>query len=233
MNNIKRQLSQADPLNHVALHALTAAAIKALAQEIVMHEQSTVPSRIEQPADIPAARPRRWRHRIAVGLLASGIIAVPTVAVAALGGMHTGFFGTGGENAQGEEFLNSNDPQISSVVQGLTREFPLPAGASYGPLLKKYPTEVNTLAQRTSLAQSVTSYAQCTWYQDWLKGDATRRAADQATIDAMPSWKYWHFAIDNATGDNPGLDTLKVIAAETRVGTTTTITQFVKANCLP
>ena len=55
-------------------------------------------------------------------------------------------------------------------------------------------TEVNAPAQRTSLAQNVSFYAQCTWYQDRLKGDATRRAADQATIGAMPSWKYWAFA---------------------------------------
>ena len=39
--NIQDQLSQADPLNHVALHTLPDAAVKALAQEIVMHEQSS------------------------------------------------------------------------------------------------------------------------------------------------------------------------------------------------
>ena len=46
MNNIQRQLSQADPMNHVTLHALPDAAVKALAQEIVMHEQTTNPSPI-------------------------------------------------------------------------------------------------------------------------------------------------------------------------------------------
>jgi hypothetical protein len=152
--------------------------------------------------------------------------------------MHTGFFaptppaGQNSMNEPGEEFLNSNSPEVRSVVQDLTREFPLPAGTSYAPLLKRYPSTPNTLEQRTTLAQSVSFYAQCAWYQDWLKGDAARRAADQATIDAMPSWKYWRFATDDATGNNPGLEILNTIALETRAGNPTMITQYIKANCL-
>ncbi|MEP7194379.1 MAG: hypothetical protein ABI903_16150 [Actinomycetota bacterium] len=236
MNNIQRQLSQADPMNHVALHELPDAAVKALAQEIVMHEQSTVPSPIRQPAEIRPSRPRPRRRRLMMGLLA-GIIFVPTAAVAAAGGMHTGFFapsspdGHASMNEPREEFLNSNDPGISTVVQGLTREFPLPPGASYSLLLKRYPTKVNEYVQRTNLAQQVAYYAHCAWYEHWLNGDAAQRAADQPTIDAIPTWKYWHFAIDDTTGENGGLDWLNAIAAETRVGKTTKITQEIKVNC--
>jgi hypothetical protein len=40
----------------------------------------------------------------------------------------------------------------------------------------------------------------------------------------MPSWKYWRFATDDATGRNRGLEDLNTIASETRVGKTTMIT---------
>ena len=236
MKNIQRQLSQADPLNHVTLHTLPDAAVKALAQEIVMHEQTTPPSPIEQPDAIRTPRPRRRGRRLMVGLFA-GLIVVPTAAAAVVGGMHTGFFvpdppdGYTSMNEPGEELLNSNAPEIRSVVQDLTTEFPLPAGASYAPLVNRYPSVENTLEQRTTLAQAVSFYAQCAWYQDWVNGDAAQRAADQPTINAMPTWKYWHFAVDDATGDNPGLQILNTIAAETRVGTPTMINQYIKANC--
>ena len=151
-----------------------------------------------------------------VGLFA-GLIFVPTAAVAAVGGI---------------QYLNSNDPKTSTVVQGLTSEFPLPPGASYSLLLKRYPTKEKGFVQRTNLAQDVAYYAHCAWYEHWLNGNAKQRAADQPTIDAIPTWKYWHFAIDDTTGKNPGLDLLKGIAAETRVGTTTMISQYVTANCL-
>ena len=72
-------------------------------------------------------------------------------------------------------------------------------------LLKRYPTKVNEHVQRTNLAQDVANYAHCAWYEHWLKGDAAQRAADQPTIDAIPTWKYWHFAVDDATGNNPCL----------------------------
>jgi hypothetical protein len=235
VNNIQRQLSQADPMNHVALHALPDAAVKALAQEIVMHEQTTNPSPIKQPAEIRAARSRRRRRRLMVGLFA-GLIVVPTAAFAVVSGMHTGIFepsppAGGSMNVSGEEYLNSKDPGISTVVQGLTSEFPLPPGASYSLLLKRYPTKVNEHVQRTNLAQDVAYYAHCAWYEHWLNGDAAQRAADQPTIDAIPTWKYWHFAIDDTTGENGGLDWLNGIAAETRIGKTTKITQEIKVNC--
>ena len=189
--------------------------------------------------EIPAVRPRRRRRRLMVGLFAS-LIVVPTAAAAVVGGMHTGFFGPPAQvgyvpmNVPGEELLNSKDPEILRVVQGLTTEVPLPPGASYAPLLKRYPSAENSLVQRTTLAQSVSFYAQCEWYQDWLKGDATRRAADQPTIDAMPTSKVWRFVTDDFSGGRTHdmLDLAKTIAAETRVGTTTAIAQHIKVNCL-
>ena len=236
MNNTQRQLSQADPLNRVTLHALPDAALKALAQEIVMHEQTTAPSPIEQPAEIRTARPRRRRRRLMVGLFA-GLIVVPTAAFAVVSGMHTGIFepsppaGYGSGDFVGEEYLNANEPEIVSVVQGLTSEFPLPPGASYSLLLKRWPTKEKEHVQRSGLGQDVAYYAHCAWYQHWLDGDAAQRAADQPTIDAIPTWKYWNWAVDDATGENGGLDWLNGIAAETRVGKTTKITQEIKVNC--
>ena len=236
MMNIQRQLAQADPLHHVTLRALPDAAVKALAQEIVMHEQTTNPSPLKQPGEIRAARPLRRRRRLMVGLLA-GLIVVPTAAGAVVGGMHTGFFapeppvGYGSDSFVGEEYLNTNDPEIVSVVQGLTKEFPLPPGASYSLLLKRWPTKDKEEWQRSGLGQDVAYYAHCAWYEHWLNGDAAQRAADQPTIDAIPTWKYWKFAVDNATGQKGGLDQLNGIAAETRVGKTTMITQEIKVNC--
>jgi len=241
VNNIQDRLSQADPLNHVALHTLPDVAVKALAQEIVMHEQDS-PAPIEQPDEVRARSPRRRRHRLMVGLVA-GLIVVPTTAAAVVGGMHTGFFepeppeGLSSMAEPGEEWLNTWDPEIISVVQDLTTEFPLPAGATYGPLLKRFPLPSKEpygkmMMQRTGLAGMVADYARCEWYQDWLKGDTTQRAADQTTIDAMPSWKYWRFATDDTTGRNQGLEDLNTIASETRVGKTTMITGHIEANCL-
>lgn len=137
MKNTQRQLSQADPMNHVALPALPDAAVKALAQEIVMHEQSS-PSPIEQPDEVHVRSPRRRRRRLIVGLLA-GLIVVPTTAAAVVGGMHSGFFepqppkGLSSMAEPGEEWLKGWDPEIVSLVQDLTTEFPLPAGVTYGP----------------------------------------------------------------------------------------------------
>ena len=107
----------------------------------------------------------------------------------------------------------------------------MPPGASYSLLLKRYPAKVNARVQRSGLGQDVAYYAHCAWYEHWLNGDATQRAADQPTIDAIPTWKYWNWAVDGATGENPGLDSLNGIAAETRVGKTTKITQEIKVNC--
>lgn len=206
-----------------------------------MHEQTTAPSPIEQPAGISAAPSRRRRRRLMVGLFA-GLIVVPTAAAATVGGVHSGFFGASPPegsspmNVVGEEFLRTWDPEVRGVVQDLTTEIALPAGASYGPLLKRFPLTTSNgmgkqLIQRTDLAQLVASYAQCKWYQDWLNGDATQRAADQPTIDAMTTSKVWRMVNDDWSGGQT-LDLAKAIAAETRVGTTTRITGHIEGNCL-
>jgi hypothetical protein len=235
VNNIERQLSQADPLNHVALHALPDSAVKALAQEIVMHEQATVTPLTETPEEVRAARPRR-RRRLMAGLFA-GLIIVPTTAAAVVGGMHTGFLepsppeGFSSMGTVGEEWLNTGDPEIRTVVQDLTTEIPLPAGASYAALLAMFPTKEKAFEQRTGIGGQVASYAECAWFKDWIEGDAAQRARDQPTIDAMSTWKYWNFAIDAATGHNSGLEGQKRIAAETRAGITTNIRLSYDANC--
>jgi len=49
----------------------------------------------------------------------------------------------------------------------------------------------------------------------------------------MPTSKVWRFVTNDFTGGqtHDGLDIAKTIAAETRVGTTTMITQHITANC--
>jgi len=236
MNQLRDRLTAANPVPELRCYTReqVTATVSMILSDAAQADEAVTKHNTDE---IPSARPRRRRHRWVVGLFAS-LIVVPTAAAAVVGGMHTGIFGPPAQvgyvpmNVPGEEFLNSKDPEIRSVVRDLTGEFPLPAGASYAPLLKSYPSIENTLEQRTTLAQSVSFYAQCEWYQDWLKGDAARRAADQPTIDAMPTWKYWHFAVDDTTGQNSGLEILNTIVAETRAGTTTMISQFVTANCL-
>ncbi|NMM25141.1 MAG: hypothetical protein HHJ11_16975 [Phycicoccus sp.] len=236
MNQLRDRLAAANPVPDLRCYTReqVTATVSMILSDAAQADEAVTKHNTDE---IPAVRPRRRRHRWVVGLFA-GLIVVPTAAGAVVGGIHTGIFapsppdGTSSENAVGEEFLNSKDPEIRSLVRDLTGEFPLPAGSSYAPLLKSYPSIVNTLEQRTTLAQSVSIYAQCEWYQDWLKGDSGRRAADQPIIDAMPTWKYWHFAIDDTTGHNSGLEILNTIVAETRVGTTTMISQYVSANCL-
>jgi len=236
MNQLRDRLAAANPVPDLRCYTReqVTATVSMILSDAAQADEAVTKHNTDE---IPAARPRRRRHRWMVGLFA-GLIVVPTAAGAVVGGMHTGIFapsppdGSSSMNAVGEEFLNSNAPEIRRLVRDLTSEFPLPAGASYAPLLNRYPSIENTYEQRTTLAQSVSFYAQCEWYQDWLKGDEARRATDQPTIDAMPTWKYWHFAIDDTTGQNPGLEILNKIVAETRVGTTTMISQYVTANCL-
>ena len=236
MNQLRDRLAAANPVPD--LRCYTREQVTATVSMILSDAAQADEAVTKHHTDaITAARPRRRRHRWMVGLFA-GLIVVPTAAAAVVGGMHTGIFapsppdGSSSMNAAGEEFLNSNAPAIRNLVRDLTSELPLPAGASYAPLLNDYPSIENTFEQRTTLAQHVSSYAQCEWYQDWLKGDAAQRATDQPTIDAMPTWKYWHFATDDTTGQNPGLEILNKIVAETRAGNTTMISQYVTANCL-
>ena len=236
MNQLRDRLAAANPVPDLRCYTReqVTATVSMILSDAAQADEAVTKHNTDE---IPAARPRRRRHRWMVALFA-GLIVVPTAAGAIVGGMHTGIFepsppdGSSSMNAVGEELLNSNAPEIRSLVRDLTREFPLPAGGSYAPLLNSYPSIENTYEQRTTLAQRVSFYAQCEWYQDWLKGDERQRAKDQPTIDAMPTWKYWHFAIDDATGQNPGLEILNKIVAETRAGTTTMISQYVTANCL-
>ena len=56
-------------------------------------------------------------------------------------GIHTGFFPGAGdtESVAGEEYLDTSAPGIVAVVRDLTTEFRLPAGASWAPLLARWP----------------------------------------------------------------------------------------------
>jgi hypothetical protein len=216
MTNLQRRLSEVDPMASVVMQPLPDTAVTALAQEIFV--QTTAPT-------VPAVPTKRRRRHLATGLLAAGVVAVPGVAFAALGGMHSGFFGTGGEEVKGEEKLYSDAPEIRGVVADLTKEFALPAGRSYDRLLSRYPTSERTLVQRTGLGQEVSLYAACAWYTHWQAGSAATRAQDQATLDAIPSWTYWRIA--------PSADPspFTQIADQARHGDATTLNQFVTTSC--
>ncbi|GIM90647.1 hypothetical protein [Paractinoplanes toevensis] len=218
MKHFADRLAAADPLR-VDLAALPDEAGEALAQEILM-QASTMEN------ETTTGRSRRRRGYV-VALVTAGAIAVPGIAVAgvvAYQGMHSGVYGDGGEAVAGEEFLYTDAPEIVGVIRELTAEFPLPAGASYDRLLARYPMTERVLVQRTALGQQVQITAACAWYQDWLTGDAGRRATDQHTIDAVATWKYWVFAESGPTLPER-------IAAETRSGKDTTLKQYLAANC--
>jgi hypothetical protein len=211
IDRIDRRLKAADPLR-LDLTVLPEEAATALVKEIVM-----------QPTDPPPANKRK-RFRVAVVAGAAALlIGAPAAALGVYQGIHTGFFGSGGESEPGEEFLNSDAPEIKAVVKELSTEFPLPPGADYDRLLARYPSQERFLVQRTALGQEVSFYAACAWYRFWLNGDAAQRAQAQSTVDAVASWKYWR--------SDDGQAPFQQIAAETRAGTDTTVRQFITANC--
>lgn len=228
--DIERALRNADPLGS-RLDSLPSAAAEAIVQELVMNSTTQRVTTSPHTPDVRATRARRRRRRFTAGLITAGVIAVPGVAVAALGGMHSGFFGTGGEDVAGQEFLFSDAPDIRPVVQSLAEEFPLPPKADYSLLLNRYPTHDRTLVQRDGLAQQVQFFSLCNWYHAWQTGAASNRATAQSVINAAPGWKYWHGAKDDSTGRNGLDDLLRQIATETRAGNGHTLGQFVSANC--
>jgi len=184
-----------------------------------------------------AARPRRRRRRLLVGLFA-GLIAIPTAAAAVVDGMpHSASSSPtplpyGSMNVPGEEWMKANDPEIHTVVHGLTSGFPLPPDASYSLLLKRYPSKMDGRVQRrrtsprlwptTPTARGIS-----------LGSTASRHSAPQTSPPSMPyrPGRTENWAVDNATGENGRLDWLNGIAAETRIGKTTKITQEMRVNC--
>ena len=238
MTTLSRQLYQADPMLAVSFVPVPDEAVAAMAQEIMMDIRNASPvGMAARVAAVRAAKRRARRRRVLAALVAAGVVTVPTAAVAVVtGGMHSGSFGAANdtEDVPGEEWLYTDSPEIRDVVQRYANEIPLPDGASYEPLLAKYPRadrDGRELVQATGLAQEVQFYAVCAWYRDWNNGDPARQRADLPTIAAVPDWKYWRFATDDATGDNPGLDTLRKIVAETASGTGTTLRLYLRANC--
>jgi hypothetical protein len=219
LTDIERTLAAADPARAIDLEAVPDSAAQEVLHEVIARAARGGPSR------------RRARRRRLTAFVAVAALVIPAAALAAYGGIHSGFFGTGGEDVAGEEFLNADAPGITTVVRELTKEFPLPAGTSYAPLLRRYPSREHVLVQRTGLGQEVSFYAACAWYRSWLGGDAAVRASAQPTIEAIPGWRYWRFAVDPSTGENPGRDLLERIARETRAGRSGALTSFVRANC--
>lgn len=212
MNHVDRRLRAADPLR-LDLASLPEEAATALVKEIVM-----------QPTGQPPTPKRRRSRVILVALAAALLIGVPGAAVGFHEGLHSGLFGIGGEEVEGEEFLNSDAPEMRGVIEELSAEFALPPGSDYARLLARYPSQERMLIQRTALGQEVSFYAACAWYRYWLEGDPAQRATAQSTIDTVASWKYWR-------SDSDDLDWFKRIAAETRAGEDTTLKQFTLANC--
>lgn len=235
MNDVTGRLKAADPLRNVMFEPLPPSAVQALVEESIMTATYTPAPATAIPPDVKAERRRRRRRRIAAALVTAAAVAVPTAAVAGNLGMHTGHFAGPNDtlNVPGEEVLDDSSPEIRGVVTDLTKEFTLPSGTTWAPLLAKFPRsgDAASMVQRSELGGEVQFYATCAWYRDWDTGNAARRAADAATIAAIPSWKYWHFAKDSATGEDPGGDLLRVIAAQTAAGDPTLLRTFLRTNC--
>ncbi|HUR79076.1 MAG TPA: hypothetical protein VMZ22_14095 [Acidimicrobiales bacterium] len=163
-----------------------------------------------------------------IASLAALAVAVPAAA-AVTGGIHTGFFASDADTelVHGSELLNISDPAIVDVVRQEAANVPLPPGASYEALLRRYPVAEPSLEQREGLRSGIEYFAQCRWYEHWLAGDAATRASDAKTIANFVHWSFMHRF---APGD-PGPQMTREMLAQVQRGEETLVRQFVSANC--
>ncbi len=186
----------------------------------------------ELRAAAPAPRPRRARRRRAAFLAVLALlVAVPSGAAAMeAAGIHTGFFPGAGdtESIAGEEYLDTSSPGIVAVVRDLTTEFRLPAGASWGPLLARWPAGERVLTQRSGLGAEVEWFARCRWEDAWLRahaaGDAPAAAAAAAVL-ADPASSRYAAAAGGATAH------LRRVAAAAVAGDPGPVREDRRANC--
>lgn len=180
------------------------------------------------------ARPQRRRapQRRALAIAAACVaFAVPSAALAGYLGVHSGFFpgAHDTESVSGEEYLDTSSPEIVQVVRTLTREVPLPSGASWDALLARYPAKEG-LMQRTAIGVGVESYARCRWEKAWL---AARAAGDPAgalhAADVLAESATWP---NTVTTDGGGVVAhYQQTAAAAHGGDARAVRQDLRANC--
>lgn len=183
------RLRDADPLDERLLPELPPELLAAAAAEIAATPR--------MPGAAAASRPRRRTRsrRTSLALALVVLLGIPSAAVATYVGIHTGFFPAAGdtESEPGEEYLDTSQPGIVSVVRQLTVGVPLPAGDGWGPLLARYPAEEG-LMQRSGLGVAVEHYARCRWDRAYLRADAAgdRAARERAArvIATSARWRY-------------------------------------------
>jgi hypothetical protein len=178
-------------------------------------------------------RRRRARGRAVLVAAIAAVVVLPSAGVAMeAAGIHTGFFPGRGdtESTPGEEYLDSGDPGIVSVVRGLTAEFPLPPGESWAPLLARWPSKDGAIVQRTGLGQEVEWYARCRWEAAWLRahddGDAAAAAEIAGVLLKAAEWP------NTASGDAGGVvAALRETAAAAAAGDPARVRREYRANC--
>ncbi len=209
-------LAAADPMRSVEVSPLDRAAAERLKEFTMLEPSPTV------------RRSRRRRIIVGASIVLAGL-AIPTVAVAVNGGIHTGIFAGPDETEQvpGQELLDLGDPGIVDVARQEADRVPLPPGDTFDSVIARYPIKEGGFGQRLVVTQGVQFYAQCRWYSYWLNGDATARTDALNVIDQFPDWE---FAQHFAKGDS-GPQLLRDTIAELHRGDDTLLRQHMAANC--
>jgi hypothetical protein len=215
-------LAQADPMAGAVVHVPSSSEFETL-KELTM--STPLPSPVLASSPITT---RRRRRRVVI-ITAAVALAVAVPVAALTGGIHTGFFAsdTDTELVHGSELLNLSDPGIVDVVRAEAAHVPLPAGASYDALLRRYPVAEATLAQREGLRTEIEYFAQCRWYEHWLAGDAAVRASDAKTIATFVRWTF----MDRFAPGDAGPQMTRDMVAQVQRGDASLVTAWVAANC--
>jgi hypothetical protein len=216
-------LAQADPMAGTVVKAPSSGVVETL-KELTMSTPLLTPAVVAPP--VTSHRGRR-RRIVIIASVAALAVAVPVAALT--GGIHTGFFASDGDTelVHGSELLNVSDPAIVEVVREEAAQVPLPAGASYDALLRRYPVAEPSLEQREGLRTGIEFFAQCRWYEHWLAGDAAVRASDAQTIATFVHWKF----MDRFAPGDSGPQMTRDMVAQVQRGEETLVRQWVTANC--
>lgn len=181
----------------------------------------------------PVRRSSRRLIAVGAGLCLSVAVAVP--AAAALFTSHTGIFYNGGGEAGRGENLVLGAPDVVDVYRKHLAAYPLPPQGTWDKLLYRaaHPrpdVEMVSTATESVVEGWVAFESQCQWQRYWITShtanDAAAMARAQTVLDAIPDW-----AITKAQDGGNMASSERELAAQTRHGDATLITQDVKANC--
>jgi len=161
-------------------------------------------------------------------------VAVAVPAAAELFTSHTGTYSHGGESGHGENLL-LGAPDIIGVYRKHLADYPLPPQGTWDKLLYRAANprpdvEMVSTATEEVVEGWVAFESQCQWQKYWITShtanDAAAMARAQTVLDAIPDW-----VITKAQDGGNMASSERELAAQTRHGDATLITQDVKANC--